>query len=631
MFKLFWEKDNDKSWVLGNADALNEMITGVKVQNQSPFDILNNEMTNEEILENHKLFKEAAETKQARTEKVMSTMLQYVTWQHMDDSWMEYTSPVNVFWFLVDVLIAYSTASIPDWDVLAYDESKTAQDFAELAQRYLKAKYDEQNWRDILKKAALDAVLAREWYLEVVRKNGTTKVEYVPLQKLILDPEASDYGLFGDASWYIKKIDNYSVKQLIRAYPEKKAEIEKLYWKDEKNHLKRPTSYEINTTKQLQCVILDDKVVLKRILNPTVKYTDEDKIEDSIYWKILKVSRKYNLVDEPFLPLFSISFGNFGKLGSGTNPFDQARPIQDALDDTNFTINHNRKKVWYAKLVWTWLTHDELVNIADWDPEEVVWLNDWESLDYLQHPQVPWYVLQDRAELTESMFNITWIHPISFGQKDWNATLWERKILKQWDENRIASLAWNIEKKVWEIGLAYLQMERINTTEEQAVPVLWEKGWTEFIKFNPSKWKYGIKLMVQPGSLFPKDEAWFAETVKSLFEKQAMSIGTLLKAHKIPNPDGEVNKIMFEKLIAKVNEQKVMEYVNYFHETNTPYTTELLVKAVTWNFEEWDEEEKAVIDKADEEINKSKQAASQPWTEQVPPTDPSQIPQVPQQ
>lgn len=149
--------------------------------------------------------------------------------------------------------------------------------------------------------------------------------------------------------------------------------------------------------------------------------------------------------------------------------------------------------------------------------------------------QLPNYVFEDLQSSRQEFDNIFGLHSSTRGERQGRETATGRNLLRDADLGRIDLIGRQIERALDEVAELWVQLIKINYTEERAFTIAGEDGMRFVKNFSNKKVQNGMRPSVKPGSTLKESEQDIKQNGIILWQNKAIGLKTLYKMLKLPN------------------------------------------------------------------------------------------------
>lgn len=393
------------------------------------------------------------------------------------------------------------------------------------------------------------AVLKYFWdYL----KNDIGTVVVNPKQ-IRIDPAATN----PDDARYLFHDFEKDVNELKRVYPDKAEEIgrgakpsltERVLFRKEVRSICTVTEF---WTPEF-VVTYTGNTILSKMKNPLYDWAGEGpKEEGTGMGEGTSPTEKvfYNFWDSPRMPFVIRSVFTLGQqLAGETTLLEQARPIQDAINDRKRQIATNAK---ITANPWTLIDADvmsqeEADRITNEPGLKIVAAGaaDPGKLRREAGTPLPAFVMEDLIHSQSAFDNLFGVHSTTRGERGAQETATGRAILRQADLGRIELIVRVMESAITELARGWTQMMRVLYTEEHSAKILGREGGFEYHTFSRDDIEDGVEVMVKSGSLLPVDKVTFRNEAIELWKINAIDPVTFFERLNFPNPKESAERLV---------------------------------------------------------------------------------------
>ena len=429
-------------------------------------------------------------------------------------------------------------------------KKKEGEELERLTQKILTHSYD-KIWMQ--KKMEIEL---RQWYIYL---NGFLKVG-IKDWKIFTEPVLPERILVNKyntelCDWVWEIIVDFTATDLIQKFPDKKAEIKSIAWKDLWTRLEiidwRTDEYHI--------VQLKD-IILKKEENQLFDYDDTmvtyDETWKEIQWDFTK--NYFNAPKIPYVPLGVYTIGR--QFRDEVNTLEEAIPLQKELNERLRQIHNNATITGDPHLIARGMEKRVVADMnRDKTTGDVLWVQLDQDLDYMNPWQLASYIPDTLNDLRNEIDNVFWTQATFRGEKTTQETATWREILRQASEERQAPLARALESQLKEVYRRWMQLVTVFYDVDDLTDILWEEDAKKFVKLrknNPADW---IEIEVQAWSTIPKDKISIRAQAIELAQLGKISDIDLYEALDMEEPAEMVDRLQKQAAVIQKKQQEVLQ------------------------------------------------------------------------
>lgn len=416
----------------------------------------------------------------------------------------------NEMFVAYETIVAYLTAQTPQPEVYPGQDNDGSRKLAMDLEKALICHSEKFNLAGVFESAVRNLLNKRLGliYLYFDPNHGENG-EIIPVsidpEHVIIDKNAR----LGENPEFICFIRKMSVEKLISKYPEKEKEIMQACGFKYKTVKQMSTEiayrevwltyYDKKGQAKEGCVSYFNNIVLGKYLNPHWIYADNAK----------------NFLDVPMKPFIPINYVNDGSHWiDQTSPMEQASILQDILNKRGRQIMENADT---ANGIFVFdsraMTKDDAENLTG-DPNQKILVNAstnnmkvGDVAMNIQPHQLPSYVMQDKLDLRNTIFNITGT-PSQFrgGDDDQTKTLGQALMIKNQASGRQDLIVRKIDQAATQYFRLLTQMMKVHYTEKHYFAYNGGDGEFDRVVMSRDLMDEKIGLNVKSGSMLPFDK-----------------------------------------------------------------------------------------------------------------------------
>ena len=368
-------------------------------------------------------------------------------------------------------------------------------------QKLLLALYKDQDLQRKFEKMIRQSNIYRIWMMKYWIADDKIFAEAILPSRLLLDSEA----VSNDDSEFIWEKIVDTAKNLANKYPDKKEEIKE----EVSGKMWTKITYIEWRTDEFVVVSIWSRIILDKKKNPLFDYAWETEESYNEMWKEMEQTTKFNVFNRPKKPYIRFSIYNIWEnIIDDTSCLELCKSLQDNINDRKRQIADNADKAWNPIRQYKGMTKDQADdadnNLSAWD-----WVNlgDDQSIDYIQASPLPAFIQNDLQDSRNSIDNIFGIHSTTRWERQaWAWESWRaREALREWDEDRQATIGRAIEEVSEELYNAFLHLIKVFYDKPQLIPVIWKDSAWDFLEAKREDVADWMKILVRPWSTVPDD------------------------------------------------------------------------------------------------------------------------------
>jgi len=371
-------------------------------------------------------------------------------------------------------------------------------------QKVLLAIYDDQKLQQEFEKMYRQHQIYRIWMVKYWILDDQIFAKVVLPPRLLLDSEATT---IDDSEFIWEKIVD-TAKNIINKYPDKEEDISK----EVQGKLWTKITYIEWRTDEFTVTSIDSRVILDKKKNPLFDYTGTTKTTFDEFGKEIKWEpTMHNFFVRPKIPYIRFSiYSIWENITDETTTLILSKDLQDNINDRKRQIADNADVAWNPIRAYNWFTKEQSdqanENLRAWD---WVQLTDEQSIGYIQAAPLPAFVQNDLQDSRNSIDNIFGIHSTTRWERATGGS-WEswraREALREWDEDRQATIWRAIEQVSEELYNAFAHLIKVFYDKPQLIPIMWKQNAEDYVEFKRDDIADGMKIRVKPGSTIPEDK-----------------------------------------------------------------------------------------------------------------------------
>lgn len=370
--------------------------------------------------------------------------------------------------------------------------------------------------------------------------------------RLLLDSEAID---INDSEFIWEKIVIVA-NDLVKKYPDKEEEISN----EVQGKMSTKLTYIEWWSDEIKVVSIESRVILEKQKNPLFDYTWFDKETFDEHWKKIQKTTDRNFFIRPKKPYIRFSVYNIGEnILDDTTSLELSKRLQDNINDRKRQIADNANIVGNPIRTYNWFSKDQ-ANQANLDLRAWDWVSlNWDqSINYVQAESLPAYLNNDLNDTRNSIDNIFGIHSTTRGERLWAESWKAREALREWDEDRQATIGRAIEEVSEELYNAFAHLVKVFYDTEEVLPILWKDETEEFVKFKRDDIAEGMKIRVRPWSTIPDDPNALKAQAIELLTLNKITTRRAYEMMWLEDADEAAQELEVEVAKAQVEQQKIL-------------------------------------------------------------------------
>jgi len=432
------------------------------------------------------------------------------------------------------------------------DSKNKVRDQAIQTQKLLLALYEKLKLQRKFEKIVRQHNIYRIGIVKYWIKDDEIFTEVILPSRILIDSEATT---MEDSEFIGEKIVS-TAKALIERFPDKESEISK----EVQGKLWTKITYMEWWSDEIMVTSIDSKIILDKKKNPLFDY--KWIIEETFdkFWEVKEVTTKFNVFNKPRKPYIRFTVYNIGEnIIDDTTPLELSKSLQDWINDRKRQLWDNAETVWNPIKTYKWFTSDQSAeaneNLRAWD-----WVNlsDDQEINYIQAAPLPAHIQNDLTDSRNSIDNIFGIHSTTRGERLWGESWIARQALREWDEDRQATIGRAIEEVSEELYNAWLHLIKVFYDKPQLIPVIWKESTGEFLEAKREDIAEWVKIKVKPWSTIPDDPNAIRAQALELAKLWKITDRRLFEALKIDDADEAVKELELEQVKAQQAQEKLL-------------------------------------------------------------------------
>lgn len=442
------------------------------------------------------------------------------------------------------------------WAQWKNKESKEKiRDQAIQTQKLLLALYEKLKLQRKFEKIVRQHQIYRIWIVKYWIKDDEIFTEAILPSRILIDSEATT---IEDSEFIGEKIVS-TAKVLIERFPDKESEIS---W-EVQGKLWTKLTYMEWWSDEFMVTSIDSRIILDKKKNPLFDYTDTSEKSFDEFWEEKEVTTRFNVFNKPKKPYIRFTVYNIWEnIIDDTTPLELSKSLQDNVNNRKRQIWDNASTVWNPIRVYKWFTGEQSAeaneNLRAWD-----WVNlsDDQDILYVQAAPLPAHVQNDLTDSRNSIDNVFGIHDTSKWVREWWAgESWRaREQLREWDEDRQATIWRAIEEVSEELYNAWLHLIKVFYDKPQLIPVIWKDNAGEFLEAKREDIAEWVKIIVKPWSTIPDDPNALKAQWLELAQLWRITNRRLFEMLWIDDVEDAVKELELEQVKAEQEQQKILQ------------------------------------------------------------------------
>lgn len=457
----------------------------------------------------------------------------------------------NELFIATETITAYTTSSEPSAEVLPEDDSIQSKVMAESLEWGLNVHSEKYKLAEKLEKAERNMYLK---YLGVIKLYYDANLD--DIVPVVVDPEnivVDSSCKLGDNPLFICETCKATFQQLINLFPEKKEELMKCVGRTRMSNKLMSDIYaykevwftQIDENGETECVAwyLDD-LLLGKSKNPNYIYKEEGVQLTNFNPRCMK-------------PYVFFNYMNDGKhLVDNTSPFEQAIPLQDALNKRGRQIIENADTA-NSILVFKSgsIDTDEAENITR-DPNQILILQTQgdqpvqSAFGEIASHLLPNYVMNDKQELKNSIHEIMGTPSQFRGAQDRGGagTLGEAKMMQSQAGGRQDAIIRALDRGLDDYYQLLTQMMKVWYKNPKHFACKDNDGKFVFVELSREKIPDVAWVRVERGSFMKKDKARSEQIAMDLAQLGLIDPYNLFKDLGMKNADSRYDTLVKFKM-----------------------------------------------------------------------------------
>lgn len=411
----------------------------------------------------------------------------------------------NEIFVAQETLIAYLTAQEPQPEVYPAQDNMQSKKFAIDLEKALTAHSQKFQITKLLDQSLRNLFTQRVAYIKLYfdphKGKGEVVPEVIDSELIVVDKNAKQDQ---NPEW-ICHVQKWSVDELLFRFPEKESEIRKELGLDAEN---------------LQ---IDTNMVVVREFWFT-HYTN-GKPEEAVCWAMGNLLldcienpnwlyHGKNFLDSPVKPFIPINYINDGSHWvDSTTPVEQAAILQQLLNKRGRQIMENADKANGLLVVSTGsgLSKDDLMNMTGDPNQKVLIKTNGQPINELVYNvpghDLPSYVMDDKLDQRQTLFNIFGMPPQMNQQDQNNKTLGEALMAKSDATGRQDLIARSIDNFMYKYFNFLVQMMLVWYTDKHFFVYNGGDGDFDYITIHRDLFEEGMAVSVKSGTTLPFDKS----------------------------------------------------------------------------------------------------------------------------
>jgi len=428
------------------------------------------------------------------------------------------------------------------------------RDQAIKTQKILLAVYEDQKLQQKYEKMVRQQQIYRIGMIKYGMSDDQIFADVKLPSRLLLDSEAI---WMEDSEFIWDKIVD-TAKNIIKKYPDKESEISQ----EVQGKLWTKITYVEWWTDEFVVTAIDERVILDSKKNPLFDYTGVPKVTYDETWKEIKWEpTTNNFFIRPKKPFIAFNVYNIGEnILDETTPLVLSRSLQDNINDKKRQIADNADVAWNPIRQYVWFSKEQSdaanENLRAWDWVQLI---EWQSISYVQAAPLPAFVSNDLQDSRNSIDNIFGIHSTTRWERQWGESWRAREALREWDEDRQATIWRAIEQVSEELYNAFAHLIKVFYDKEQLMPIMWKDSAEDYVAFKRDDIADGMKIRVKPWSTIPEDKNAIKAQWLELAGLNKITNRRLFEMLGMEDSEEAAKELELEQVKAQQEQQKILQ------------------------------------------------------------------------
>ena len=351
-----------------------------------------------------------------------------------------------------------------------------------------------------------------------------------------------------------------TAKKLMEMYPDKASEISASV----QGKTGTKITYIEWWSDELKVTSIWSEIILEKKKNPLFDYNDIPEQTVNEYWKAIKGNpTKHNFFTSPRKPYIAFNVYNIWEnILDDTTTLELSKSLQDNINDRKRQIADNAEVAWNPIREFRGLSQEQSdsanEDLTAWD-----WVNltDEQSIGYIQAAPLPAFVHNDLQDSRNAIDNIFGIHSTTRWERATGGS-WEswraREALREWDEDRQATIWRAIEQVSEELYNAFAHLIKVFYDKPQLVPIMWKQNAEDYIEFKRDDISEWMKIRVKPWSTIPEDKNALKAQWLELLSLWAITKRRAFEMLGMEDSEEAAKELELEQVKAQKEQQKVL-------------------------------------------------------------------------
>ena len=155
--------------------------------------------------------------------------------------------------------------------------------------------------------------------------------------------------------------------------------------------------------------------------------------------------------------------------------------------------------------------------------------------------------------------NVFGIHSTTRGERQGGESGRAREALREWDEDRQATIGRAIERMSEELYNAFAHLVKVFYDKPQIIPVVWKDESEEMVEFKRDDVAEWMKIVVKPWSTIPDDKNAIKAQGLELAQMWKITNRRLFEMLGVEDPELTAKELEEEAVKAQIAQQKILE------------------------------------------------------------------------
>lgn len=420
-------------------------------------------------------------------------------------------------------------------------------------QKLLLAIYQDQDLQRKFEKIIRQHQIYRIGIMKYWIKDDKIFTETILPSRILIDSEATSM----DDSEFIGEKIVITAIELSKKFPKNKSEISA----EVNGKMWTKLTYIEWWSDDFMVTSIESRIILDKKKNPLFDYTWETEEKFDEFGEVMEITKtKFNVFNKPQIPYIRFSIYNIWEnIIDDTTPLELTKSLQDNINDRKRQIWDNSEVTWNPIRAFIWFNKEQAdeanENLRAWD-----WVNLWDdqSISYIQAAPLPAHIQNDLIDSRNAIDNIFGIHSTT----RWERQGWEswraREALREWDEDRQATIWRAIEDVSEKLYNSYLHLIKVFYNKPQLIPVIWKESAWEFLEAKREDIADWMKILVKPWSTIPDDPNAIKAQWLELAKLWKITNRRLYEMIWVDDADEAVKELELEQVKAEQAQQELL-------------------------------------------------------------------------